>query len=371
MNLAPLIRQRHLDANGDPLSGGKLYSYQAGTSTPQATYTDSGGLTANANPVVLDSNGEANVWLDPTLSYKFVLKDSSDVTQWTVDNVIGLLTNDSVPTASLQDGAVTTAKIADDAVTAAKLKDSASTDADRAVTTDHVRDSAITRAKLATGAIPKPTTVTKNANFTASAEEDVYYVTTGASVITATLPAAASNSGKRLTFKKVDTGAGRLIIDGNSSETIDGYTTVEVAFQHDVIDIICDGANWHYVGQHYQSFSDTAPTITSAGTSPSGFVRGVRVGRMVNITAQIVTGATGSPTTPSMTTPVPTAFRPTASIDVTCEIISGSDSWYRMTVNSSGSLDFTRHTMAASQDIGIANWANSVTERFAASYTMY
>lgn len=143
-----MIRQRYLDANGDPLAGGKLYSYIAGTSTPQATYTDQGGGTANANPVVLDANGEADVWLDPELSYKFVLKDSDDATQWTVDDVIGVLTPDAVNTAAIQDDAVTTAKLADDSVTADILADSTSVDGDRAVTTNHIRDAAITPRKL-------------------------------------------------------------------------------------------------------------------------------------------------------------------------------------------------------------------------------
>ncbi len=149
MNLLPVLRQRYFDANGNPLAGGKLYSYQSGTTTPQNTYTDSVGGTPNANPVILDANGEANVWADPSLSYKFVLKTSADVVQWTVDNVIGLATNNSVVTASLQDGAVTTPKLADDSVTAAKLADSVATDSDRAVTTNHIRDGAVTTAKIA------------------------------------------------------------------------------------------------------------------------------------------------------------------------------------------------------------------------------
>lgn len=89
MNVLPFIKARYFDSNGDPLSGGKLYTYEAGTSTPLATYTDQGGGTANANPVVLDSNGEADIWIDLSLNYKFVLKDSDDVTQWTVDDVSG------------------------------------------------------------------------------------------------------------------------------------------------------------------------------------------------------------------------------------------------------------------------------------------
>lgn len=85
-NLSPTLKQRFFTATGDPLAGGKLFSYQAGTTTPLATYTDQSESSANANPIILDANGECNVWLGDN-AYKFVLKDSSDVTQWTVDNV--------------------------------------------------------------------------------------------------------------------------------------------------------------------------------------------------------------------------------------------------------------------------------------------
>lgn len=78
---------RAFDVNGEPLSGGLLYSYAAGTSTPQATYTTRAGDVPNANPVVLDANGEANVWTTPGIDYKFELRNSSGVVQWTVDNV--------------------------------------------------------------------------------------------------------------------------------------------------------------------------------------------------------------------------------------------------------------------------------------------
>lgn len=84
--LAPVLRQRYLTSGGLPLAGGKLYSYRAGTSTPLSTFTDSTGSTPNANPTILDANGEANIWVD-TNSFKFVLTDSNDVTQWTADNV--------------------------------------------------------------------------------------------------------------------------------------------------------------------------------------------------------------------------------------------------------------------------------------------
>lgn len=79
------------DANGNPLVGGKLYSYAAGTVTPLATYTDSSGATPNANPIILDSRGEASVWLGTAL-YKFALYTSTNVLVWTVDNVGGFAT---------------------------------------------------------------------------------------------------------------------------------------------------------------------------------------------------------------------------------------------------------------------------------------
>ena len=87
-NIAPQPKLQFFDANGAPLSGGKLYTYAAGTTTPLASYTNYGGGTANANPVILDSRGEASVWLG-TGMYKMVLKTSVDVEVWTVDNLNG------------------------------------------------------------------------------------------------------------------------------------------------------------------------------------------------------------------------------------------------------------------------------------------
>jgi hypothetical protein len=73
-------------AAGVPLSGGKVYTYTAGTTTPQATFTDYTGATPNPNPVILDSRGEANIWLGGAL-YKFKLTDANDVEIWTVDYI--------------------------------------------------------------------------------------------------------------------------------------------------------------------------------------------------------------------------------------------------------------------------------------------
>ena len=66
------------DSNGVPLNGGKLFTYAAGTTTKLATYTDSTGGTPNTNPVVLDSRGQCDVWLQPNVLYKYVLSPSAD-----------------------------------------------------------------------------------------------------------------------------------------------------------------------------------------------------------------------------------------------------------------------------------------------------
>jgi parallel beta-helix repeat protein len=84
--LSPVPKLQFFTAAGVPLVGGKLFTYAAGTSSPLATYTDSTGVTSNTNPVILDSRGEANVWLGNS-SYKFKLTDSNDVEIWTVDNI--------------------------------------------------------------------------------------------------------------------------------------------------------------------------------------------------------------------------------------------------------------------------------------------
>ncbi len=84
--LMPQGKQQYLADDGTPLSGGKLYTYAAGTSTPLATYSEYTGTTANANPVILDARGEAPIYWS-AVSYKVVLKTSADVTVWTQDNI--------------------------------------------------------------------------------------------------------------------------------------------------------------------------------------------------------------------------------------------------------------------------------------------
>ena len=85
--ISPTPKLQFLDANGNPLVGGKLYTYIAGTTTPKTTYTTAAQSTANTNPIILDARGEANVWLLAGEAYKFVVQNAASVTQYTVDQI--------------------------------------------------------------------------------------------------------------------------------------------------------------------------------------------------------------------------------------------------------------------------------------------
>lgn len=77
------------NADGDPLAGGKVYTYAAGTTTPKATFTAQDGVTQNTNPVILNAAGiptpGGSIWLNG--AYKFVVRDVNDVLVATTDNV--------------------------------------------------------------------------------------------------------------------------------------------------------------------------------------------------------------------------------------------------------------------------------------------
>jgi predicted outer membrane repeat protein len=79
--------------NGAVLNGGLIYTYQAGSSTPLATYTTNSGNIANTNPIVLGTNGISpqEIWLQTGYSYKFIIQDSLGNTIQTLDNIYPIL----------------------------------------------------------------------------------------------------------------------------------------------------------------------------------------------------------------------------------------------------------------------------------------
>jgi hypothetical protein len=92
--LSPLAGagQQFLDNSGDPLTGGLLYTYAAGTTTPETTYTTALGTTAHTNPIVMDAAGrlESEVWLTGEVAYKFILRDSAGGLIGTYDDIYGI-----------------------------------------------------------------------------------------------------------------------------------------------------------------------------------------------------------------------------------------------------------------------------------------
>lgn len=95
--LMPAPKIQFFDVNGKPLAGGQVFTYQAGTSIGQATYTDSTGTVVNTNPIVLDSGGfpssplgpgnQAGIYFINGASYRICVFNASSVQQYCVDNV--------------------------------------------------------------------------------------------------------------------------------------------------------------------------------------------------------------------------------------------------------------------------------------------
>lgn len=97
VNLSPIYGAgaQLFNDDGNLLSGGFIYTYQSGTSTPSATYTTSSGIIQNSNPIQLDAAGRTpqEIWLSDSFSYKFVVKDANGVLIGTYDNLVGINSN--------------------------------------------------------------------------------------------------------------------------------------------------------------------------------------------------------------------------------------------------------------------------------------
>ena len=109
VNLSPLFNGvTSFDSLGNILAGGQLFTYQAGSSTPLATYTTVNGNITNANPIILGSDGKLpnELWLQYGYSYKFVLQTASSVSVATYDNISGILTTIPTATPSVPSGCI-------------------------------------------------------------------------------------------------------------------------------------------------------------------------------------------------------------------------------------------------------------------------
>lgn len=291
------------DDNGDPLNAGTINTYDAGTTDARTVYKDSSASTAWTQPITLDSAGRltASVYV-PEGSWKYVLKDSGGSTIATVDNIPGATAASSASFAYLQ--APNKSKAANYTVTTSDLGylfsldatggsftltlPSASDVADGkgiwclatgtggAVTIARSSSDTINGAtsfvlrptygavflvsdgSSAWAAIPTRTPATppaaKTGAYTVQLADEGKLIPCDASsaAFTVTLPAASSaGAGFRIGVKKTDSDATKAVtVDGNSSETIDGATTLALNQQYETVWLQCDGSNW-YVENRY------------------------------------------------------------------------------------------------------------------------
>lgn len=236
MILSPVLKQRYFDDNGDPLAGGKLYSYIAGTTTPQATYTDATGATPNTNPVILDSTGSANVWINPSLVYKFLLEDANGVLQFSVDQVSGAGSSGSTTWNASTNYSM--GSIVADTSGAGLLYVSLLDNNTGHPVTD------VTWWRMFGGAMR-----TVTANTTILVTDELIRSNSTSGNLTHTLPACASTPiGKRISIKDVGSGGNTTSVKGNGSDLVDGNNTfVPALSQNDAMEVINTGTNWDVI----------------------------------------------------------------------------------------------------------------------------
>jgi hypothetical protein len=104
VSLAPVAKQQFFDSSGRTLSFGCVFTYQSGTTTPLASYTDSTGTVQNTNPIILTaggfagSTGSSAFFIQAGVAYtvKVVSQGGTNcslgTTQYTIDGVGGGLT---------------------------------------------------------------------------------------------------------------------------------------------------------------------------------------------------------------------------------------------------------------------------------------
>jgi hypothetical protein len=221
--------EQFFDSDGDPLNGGKLYFYEATTTTAQATYSNSAGTTPNTNPVVLDSAGRLEVAIyfgdsDSFSDYKETLTTSTGVTvdPWPFDDI---------PAA----------------------------------------EPAATAAAFAPPLFPW-TQVTNAASPVALTSADAgkaYEADTTSGNIEFDLPSAASvGDGKGFVFKKTVT-ANFMVIDPSGSETIDNSSdSLVIAGLNTIVGIFSNGAEWYRVDGSPEAFRPPQGYLTLVSGTP-------------------------------------------------------------------------------------------------------
>ena len=183
--------------DGEVLSGGKIYTYAAGTTTPQTTYTSVLGGTANPNPIILDSGGRLpeDMWLSEGVTYRFVLRDANDVQIGEYDDIAGIndISTETVAWSTITGKPTTVAGygITDALTTTAAAATYAPKASPVFTGTPVIPDNASPNTNYAVGYKEAPP-VSKTANYQLVASDSGKSILMNGSSITLTIPANAT-----------------------------------------------------------------------------------------------------------------------------------------------------------------------------------
>lgn len=292
---APMPKLQFFSNTGAVLSGGKIYTYEPGSTTNKTTYTDSTGNTANTNPVVLDSAGRASIWIDGCV--KFIVKTSADVTLYTTDNICEYQTGNvtvsqwqasgltatyigttsfSVPgdqtltfaagtrlqtanTAGTIYSTVVSSSYGSGVTTVTVVSDSGSLDS--GLSTVNIGFLTVTNPSL-----PINPVVTKTEGYTVTAADcGKTLIANLTSAGTFTLPAAnAVPSGCNIVSKNTSTYT--LTVAG----TVDGASNPTIATQYDSMTLFSDGSAWSERRVKNATAAASATTATTASQVTDG-----------------------------------------------------------------------------------------------------
>lgn len=357
--LMPIPRQCFPDslASGKPLAAGKIFTYQAGTSVQQATFTDATGLVQNTNPVILDAAGCASIWLTSGQAYRFVAQNSNGAQEWVTDQVSGLATvgsafNQAITTVSFSatptftatgqyqvfkmmlTGNVTSSTLSMTGVTTPSIVSFELTqdntggrtfvwplNVSGAPSINLAANSVTTSSFLWDGTTAFPwsnaqslsTTVAFSATptFTATSQNQLFKLTLTGNVTSSTLNMSAVAFPSILTFEIIqDATGGRTFVWPTNTQVIGSQTISVIPSVGTVVQFIWDGTNAIEIGPPTVALS-TSPGLNASLNVPTVIFK--------NVTPTTHTGDTTNDTIYSTTLPV---LGPTSSIRVTVGAVS-------------------------------------------------
>ena len=249
-------------STGQPLSGGCVFTYQGGTTTPQSTYGDSGGYTPNSNPVILDTTGSAVMWFGVN-TYKLVAYSNGGVNcalgslQWTVDNI---------PGDSFLNGTISGATITNPTITGGT--DGGTAISSAVVTSSTINSTPIGATTPAAGAFTSVASALDNVSFSATpifpAGSYGYFAMTLTGNVTSSSITGGVN-GQQITFDICQNGTGGYTFAWPAS--LLGAPTVNLnASGCTIVQAFYNGSNWITAYSSSANFAGIYNTLAFSAT---------------------------------------------------------------------------------------------------------